>query len=539
MDGEPRVLTQPAACGAGPGQGIAAMPRQTAADGRQPRPWLRRPSSARPVGTRFQHLALAAGLAVLLVAIVTVPVVGMLAKAITDPLAHSTSAGAAAALVAFLLWCVLVSIRDRVQPIAASRVRAASLLLPAAVLVGNGANLLAQLDLQSGLGLPWDVAAYHWRDARNTYSYLMHAHAGKAALAAMADLGGLPRAGFDVGDALAARVPAWTAAVCGASLVVSALCAATVAPVIVRRSGSPWVAAVFVLASFNSLKTIVDGGPLTYRFVPMFVALVACLSVLLADRPRVLKCLRATAGGLVVAVAAIWWTTGALLGTEALTGLVSTIAVLGALAPIGVRGDGATQARIARCAVAVRVTCAGVAAAALLQSLAMCIGTLWLPLAAGTMATHCPPAASACTAQDVSGRTALDVYRSFDEDPMKPRYTFVHDADEIGPTRLFAVVVPRATQRATGPAAHDAVSVQPLQPASGRGGVLVEARADGLPRIFGDAPGPHSAHNYYVFLHVVAARLRAQGLAEHAFVPLRSARDARAFGFEAEGTGAR
>lgn len=521
-------------------------------------------------------------LVLLLVVVVrTVPEAGVLAKAIVDPIAHSTSAGAALAFAGYLALCVSAAacstlvtragrparlsvlpgmcrptcasvITEREARAAAHHwVRHALLVLPLSVLLGNVANLIAQIQVQAASGLPIDAAAYHWQGETNTYSYLMHAHAGKSALAAMAHAGFLPGQGFDLGDGLAGLVPAWTAWICGLCIVLACTSAMLVFPAVMRRAPSVWIGALFVISTFNCIKTIADGGPLTYRFAPMFVALVWCLSPELACSPRVRRWVWACALGISAGVAAVWCMTGAMAGSEASSGLIATIALLAALwlsairrMPDNVTMRSTRTVRTVRAAL--RIGCGGFFIAAMLQSVIQGVGAVWLPLEAGIAATHCPPDAAACHSVPVAGRTTVEVYRSFGEDPLKPRYTFIHAEGVLEDTRLLAVVQARrvrtgptpvsASMRSThadGPIDVRVVLAEPV-----RSLVLVEVSAHRMPRIFDAVPGPHTTHNHHVLLHIAAARLRTQGLEEFSFVPLRNREDIDAFGFDlAQGSG--
>ena len=570
MDGEPPILTRE-----GPVAPIWAAPT---------------------VGRVTAVLSYGFALLALLLLVVVVrayPEAGVLAKAIVDPIAHSTSAGAALAFAGYLALCVSAAacstlasragVPARLSDLpgvcratcasagteregraaAHNWVRHALLVLPLSILLGNAANLIAQIQVHAASGLPIDAAAYHWQGDTNTYSYLMHAHAGKSALAALARAGFLPGQGFDLGDGLAGLVPAWTAWICGLCIVLACASAMLVFPAVMRRAPSAWIGTLFVISTFNCIKTIADGGPLTYRFAPMFVAVVWCLSPELARSLRVRRWGWACALGISAGVTAVWCVTGAMAGSEAFSGLVVTIALLAALWLSGVRrmpGNGSLQAirtvgtvRTVRTACTVRMArsalrlgCAGVVAAAMLQSVIQGAGAVWLPLEAGMAATHCPPDAATCHSVPVAGRTTLEVYRSFGEDPLKPRYTFIHDGGISEDTRLLAVVQARSVR--TGPMplsapmrstdADGPIDVRVVLAEPVRAIVLVEVSAHRMPRIFDAVPGPHTTHNYHVLLHLAAARLRMQGLEEFSFVPLRNREDIDAFGFDvAQGSG--
>ena len=209
-----------------------------------------------------------------------------------------------------------------------------------------------------------------------------------------------------------------------------------------------------------------------------------------------------------------------------LHGLAATLAVLGALvawAWLPARPLGRW----------LRGTALGVCTAGVLASLgASLIATplaLLAPLPDGMRATVCRREAPGCVQFDVAGQRAFDVYRQVGDDPLKPRHTMLSTGPAAGRSRLLFAVHP-ITTRPPVALRYQPVAVQPQGPLPGGAGVLVEAVATTLPTVFDTASSAFSSANYYVFLHLTAAALRAQGLEAFLLAPLRSDADARGLG---------
>ena len=210
---------------------------------------------------------------------------------------------------------------------------------------------------------------------------------------------------------------------------------------------------------------------------------------------------------------------------QALGGAATTLAILGLLAAWAWPAVGTVHRRLrALAAMAGAVGVLASLAAALLGSPA----ALLLPLPEGMQATSCRPA-QPCLRVPVAGRHAFDVYRDLGDDPLKPRHTLLAHRDDDGDSQLLMGVQPLRTGTPSGSPGNP-VQLTALQPLPDGAGVLVSARTQQLPRIFLPAPGPFSAANYYVFLHLTAAGLRAQGLQDFTMAPLRHHQDSVALG---------
>lgn len=459
------------------------------------------------------------------------PAWALVVKALLDPWFHSTSTGAALACTALAALGGLSLACGRQPTLHAARWLAGGLL--AGIALGNATNLAAHLALLQQQALPLSLAVYHWAGDTNTYSYLLHSHAGKAAMHALLSGWDLPTARrFDIGAGLAAQLPAAWGLACAASLVLALLAWALLLPLVVaqapRRAAWP-LGLLFSFCALNAAKTIVDGGPLTYRFAPVLAALLWWLPGMLGLARRWQRL--ALAAGLAALMVSAWlsWRLAGPQAGEALEGAATTLAILGALAAWGWHPATAHGRRLRTAAAAVGLAgVMGSTAAALLGSPA----ALLLPLPDGMQATSCLPA-QACRSLPVAGLRAFDVYRSLQDDPLKPRHTLLaHQRDVGAPSQLLMAIQPLRTEQA-GRLPGNPVQVDVLQALPGGAGVLVSARTDTLPRIFQASPGPFTAANYHVFLHLSAASLRAQGLVDMTMAPLRHHRDSAALGLAA------
>ncbi|MFO1378026.1 MAG: hypothetical protein U1F14_13605 [Steroidobacteraceae bacterium] len=446
----------------------------------------------------------------------------VLAKAIADPLIHSTSAGAALFALLFVAASLAApGLRDRTGGPPSGR--HAGMLFVAALVAGNAANVAGHLAALETLDLPPRVALYVWSGDENTYSYLFHSHAGKAALTAL--LGPLATPlGFDVGQAWAGLLPAWVGWVTGAALVTALGAYLRLLPgVVARAGGSRWIAVLFALATLNAVKTIVDGGLLTYRCAP---ALFIAAALALNDGPA---SLRRRAPGLVaafialVAVYAIGWRSLAPEGSrESLHSFVLVIASL-AVPALGAWASGATRGwrRVAPGIAALLVALFWV------RDSAATLHALFTPLPAGATALHFDPRSLASEHRAIGGRSASDVYAALGEDPLKPRHVLLLGPEAVTPAPRFPLLV---IARGEGP--HRAVAVPPWVVTQG---ATPSSRSDARLLVLGTTPGPVARafsvepflqqNNYYVLLHGLAAELRAAGLRSFVFVPLRDAAD--------------
>ncbi len=195
-------------------------------------------------------------------------------------LLYSTSNGAIYFLLCLFIstalpagfWC-----RRNERPVRESRLW----LLPLVLLVGNLVNIWSFLVYRKLLDLPLRTHFYHWSDNLNSFCYLLHNHTAKTALALLTGLLGLEKkvTAFDTGQVFYAHVPEfipWTLA----GLLLSALgLFLAFLPQVLHRHQYGFVAFLLYFFSFSGcLKSMVDGGPLSYRFLPSFIVLLSLLA---------------------------------------------------------------------------------------------------------------------------------------------------------------------------------------------------------------------------------------------------------------------
>jgi hypothetical protein len=447
------------------------------------------------------------------------------AKALADPFFHSTSAGAALTVLGFVaLACARLMIWQ--GAIAARTQRVAACTLVVAVFAGQAANLLAHLDLVRGLGLPVNVALYHWVGDTNTYSYLLHSHSGKVAVDWL--LSGLLTKlapSYDIGRAMAQAVPAWTAPVC--ALAMAAAGAATLVLLPALATGPRPVARqlLFGFCALACIKTVADGGPLTYHFGPAALVMLAMLRPSLGARPISRRGAAVVSIGALLAYIALWASVSDEPGWDAILSFGATLAVLGLLC----WATWPAAQRRRRAGAAFGLGCGAVVAASVLGSVVATPLALWVPLPDDTEATLCDLHTLQCRQEAVGGQHAIDVYRRAGDDPLKPHHTFIAPAGSVGPSQLTAVIHPLRTvaPRADAPTLVQVLPGQRVGPTANR---AVALQSTELPTLLNAAPTPFSTRNYHVFMHVAAAQLRAQGLQEFALVPVLRQADADALG---------
>lgn len=461
---------------------------------------------------RRRAAALAGAAGLLAVAAALSDLASLLLKWLLDPLAHTTSnAGVLLFLTAFALATVRLALAPS-HPWHPRAFHSASAALLVAIALGLGANLAGHLSLLATLGLPRETAFYYWTGSENTYSYLWHSHAGKSAVAELFRLLGTGSGTYDTGAGLADALPGWVGPVCGLSGLVGAAAALVLLPAFaVGARASPARLWAFGLGAFTCLKAVFDGGPLTYRVLPALLAL-AWAGGALSSRP---------ARGVAVLAALVYglaWTSFAGNG-----GLDAPLSLLGFAAWFALPATMLLRRRWQRRG--------GTAVLGLL------LGALYLrEFVAGpaVLLAPLPPGASAIVSDgpdqrfrriEVAGHTPLAVYRAFGDTPTKPRRVFLSEpGDEDAAARDFPFVLRvidagNATVDAP-PQALRLVSATPL--AGVPNAALLHARAAPglLPSPYGAVADARAHANYHVFLHLLAATLRAQGLREFVLVPV-------------------
>lgn len=455
------------------------------------------------------------------------PVAALVAKGLCDPFFHSTSSGAAVSLLGLVAIGGVVFAIDPLRRLAPG-IRVASLCGLAAVVLGTAANLGAHLAMMQALELPPLVPVYHWSGDTNTYSYVLHSHAGKVGLGALfAGLAAAWAPSYDIGAGLAALVPAWVGVAFALAMLVSATAFLLLVPAVRSRFPGLSMTLLYVYCAFNCVKVIADGGPLTYRFLPVLIVLACILAATTGVRRERIVAMACSGLVLLVLYVAFWAAVSQDPGGSAIGDFGETAATIALLLALAWRPATPVQRLVRRAT-------AGITAVAVAVGVVISLATtpllLLVPLDAAARVAVCDLQSLACLQRSVAGERPIDVYRDAGDDALKPHRTMIFRAGDEGPSRLLLVVHPLRTTAAR-PVTGGAVAVRPMQATARPGGVLVEAAAGAdLPRLFGSGPAPFTNSNYYVFLHLIAARLRSQGLVDFAAVPLRDPADARAFG---------
>lgn len=459
----------------------------------------------------------------------------ILLKWLVDPLLHTTSAGGVFLVLAVTIAASLVLALDA-RGLAAMRpssVRLVSAVLVAAILVGHGAVLVAQLAYAQEVGMPASLPAYHWSGFDNTYTFLLHSHVGKALLAGfdleIARLPGL----YDTGRALRGAVAPWLVPITLAGVVTGTVAALALLPEIARRHEYRWAFVwVYAFAAVNCLKTIPDGGPLTYRFLPSF----ACLALLLiaTDTPHLVRIARRAflpGLALITVYLVLWRTVSEDDYGSAFVGLV--FVVVGIVGPLlaSWKPRGAARRRIRSGVLALAVAYVGSVYASEAAS-----GTAMLlhPLPAGyRYAVVDLRGPALLTAGPVpAGTIPAELYRRFGNDPLKPRNVFLWE-DGSGPqgTMSFGICFLDAVDKSVSPPVGSPVRIlgATRSPDPARAIVTLRGEDGAVPPYFADTPSVLTRNNHYVHLHLAAALLRGTGLTEFVMAPLLNARDLHRF----------
>jgi hypothetical protein len=459
------------------------------------------------------------------------PAASVIVTWLVAPLFHGTSNGAALTFLAIVALGAVRLCAAR-APSAESATRAERLgvvALLAAVLLGNAAAIGGHFLALDAVDVPWRFAAYFWSGDTNTYSYWLHSHAGKAALTPWLEALLPATTSYDFGRGLGASLPGWVGAACGLAVAAGTGLLLWLAPGIVARSGGGFAAAaVTIVAGSNCVKTIIDGGPLTYRFLPCFVALAAV--ALTWERDALGRNVRwaLVAGAVSIAgYCVLWWSVAPAGGTvEPVFSLGALLAVLTLPSLVAVKPVAATMATLRRVAVVVAVVVVG---ASYLVTGALGPALYLAPLPASYRATVVEPATLATRVVPVGGESPLEVYARFGDDPLKPRRVFLSAPESAGSTSfmflLSLVETGESQEIAAAPVAIDSVSGGDMSPSTKL--MVASVRSADIPQIFGADANALTTNNYYVFLHLVAARLRTLGFAEFAIAPLRDADDLR------------
>lgn len=430
-----------------------------------------------------------------------------------DKIAYGTSNAATLFALAFVAALTL--------PWPATRVTAWRNVAVGALGCGFGLHAAVAIAWLLDNRIPLDAMVVVWRDGANSFVSWQHSHLGKAGLALLAwSVGGVD-ARYDTGSVFLPEVPAIVA-------VVLAGCMALAVPATIgwyaalrRTAGSGWGwphHLLFAVAAIVALKTQLDGGIVAHGAL---ASLVVLASFAIAPRPeRFDRCWRS-------------WGAAALIAATCLSAAWVWICSHGEFPALG-------SELFYTALYAALVLCARTPARPWVPA------TLALYLAINTWVdaeTRLVPMLAALPAgsssfefdaqgvrltgpHDVAGRSVWEVFERAGEDPRKPRHTLLGWPGVAGIRSLPLEVRVRRVQPGGGAI---------LQPGDGSWRIHdVQAERDTLrlrieltdtrlPPLIGAAGGATAHHNLQVYLHWVAARLRAAGVSEFLAVMRRQA----------------
>lgn len=220
-----------------------------------------------------QRAALLSLLALILVA--SGSQAGLIAHFLIGKLIYSTSDAATLYFLAYSVLALAWSVVSRCQQ---TSPRALFGLLVACLLVGHATNLAASVHYFSGHGLPLDAHVHHWLGSDNSYTSLMHSHLGKPSLALTAKGLGFSSGRYDTGAALGGSLPIGVTAMIGGSFLIGMIAAVALFPrLMARLDWHPAAVILYLVTSSLCLKTLLDGGPLSYRVPPSALLLASLL----------------------------------------------------------------------------------------------------------------------------------------------------------------------------------------------------------------------------------------------------------------------
>lgn len=186
---------------------------------------------------------------------------------------------------------------DRHEAPTNALLRRAPELLALVLLVGHAAHAAALLHWADAMGEAAVSSQYVWSHGDQSFTSLTHSHLGKSGLARLARAVGLasepgaatasgPDSGlasalsaYDVGEPLAALVPAPLAFAMGGTTVLAFVLLLVGLPAMRARAGNEprrWIA--YLAGGLSCAQLVADGGPLSLRFAPSALLFVLALS---------------------------------------------------------------------------------------------------------------------------------------------------------------------------------------------------------------------------------------------------------------------
>lgn len=196
---------------------------------------------------------------------------------LTGKFLYSTSNGAALFFLSLFMLSAVVAACVNIRQVT-PKSPVLSWTLVCSLLTGTVVNLISFYLYKNNVGLHSTSRFYHWLDGQNSFSFLLHNHTGKTALAFLANLFSLDENlhRFDMGQVFLLHVPTPVTVTVVVFLVLSLLLFLLCLPNLLARYNYHYGVFLLIFLSFSScLKSMVDGGFLTYRFLPSLLVLIS------------------------------------------------------------------------------------------------------------------------------------------------------------------------------------------------------------------------------------------------------------------------
>jgi len=389
-------------------------------------------------------------------------------------------------------------------------------MLVVCLLAGHVTNLVASVHYFRGQDLPLDAHVHHWLGSDNSYTSMMHSHLGKPSLALTAKALGFSSGRYDTGAALSGSLPIGITAMIGGSFLIGMVAAVALFPgLMARLDWHPAAVILYLVTSSLCLKTLLDGGPLSYRVPPSALLLASLLLTTNREHLQGFWCGPGwkLAFVLTAAYLLLWMQLSAERPIPSIGGLLFTLGVYGLLL----------------------VWLIGRLRWMLAMPLLLYLGlNIWvdarlnlLPYLERFGPQHRVAVLQADggitlpTPALLQGIALRDVYARLGEDPLKPRRVLIWRQHETGSHNLESVVQLLALAGRTGkliPAAGLKLSTIRLV-GPGRLSLRVTAPAQLAPILIHGEGDVLSRANYYVYLHALNGLLLRAGWHEYIMIP--------------------
>jgi len=437
-------------------------------------------------------------------------------------LLYSTSNGAILFFLVLYILSAVIALAKRGDSL--KRRSLPLLLLPAILLLGNFLNIWSFFLYRNPLRLPLKSHFYHWIDNVNSFCYLLHNHTGKTALAWIGKLtvGAKKLTAFDTGQVFSSYVPAPLTQSIALLLLLSLIVYLLSLPAFFRRY--QYNIPLFLLYFFavsSCVKSMVDGGPLTYRFFPSLIVLISL--VFSRDTEDLHKKWQGRWAILLITVTLpvifLWQQMSPEKGVSALAPFLFLCAVFALLLLLSKASPSLRQRGII---------------AILAGYLLLSTGVEFLLFDLSYFHRINPQDHvvlvdfSDFSMQDISenclGLPVYQVYRQNGNDPLKPRNLFIWNDDDPG-LHAMGLMIRVLDQR--GGKGHfpeqDLIHFRTLKMLGGNTGVLhfTLDSAAAMPPIFSSTHATlFSRNNHYCYLHLLGRLLTRSGFKEFIMIPL-------------------